>query len=115
MATWLVPFLTGIVKGFVAEIGRPDDRPAASQRPATIVASGRVGGLIWMAVPYAQADVFKAGNPDAYPVEAAVRYIARQQFSDPECYQALQPFMNAALDAVEQYGESCRIFVAKME
>jgi hypothetical protein len=116
--TWLVPFLTGVVKGFMAELA---DAPAAARpagRPqslATIAASGRVGGMVWVAVPYEHAAAFEAAHPRVYSAASFFRVVARSQFSEPEGYRLIQPFVREVLAAIEQYGDDCQILVAHAE
>jgi hypothetical protein len=111
MAAWLVPFVTGLIKGFVAEYNRPPTQAGTAPAPCAVVDSGRVNNMVWAAVPYEYASSLKAAYPGAYPVDTFFRTLAKRQFSEPEGWRLLQPFAEEVMAAVRQYADSCQIFV----
>jgi hypothetical protein len=113
MSAWLVPFVTGLIRGFVGELGRPETPQDSA--PLAVATGGRINGMMWVAVPFSQTRAFKAEYPKARTTELFFRALADWQFSEPEGWRMLQPFANEVMAAIRQYSDSCQIFILAPE
>lgn len=71
-----------------------DHRPEQQERhaPDAVVASGRVNGLVWVAVQPSHAHAFRAAYPKVRSAETFYKVWKEWRWRNPEGYRYLTPF-----------------------
>lgn len=100
--------LAGAVAGHVKQ------RAERHAHGFSVVATGHDDTFRWVAVPEAQAQAFKAAYPKAASPDVFFSVMCEVRHSQPRAFRHTVPFANELAEAVDTYGDECRLFVIRL-